>query len=184
MQLLLFVNGLFAVLLALAIGVVVAVLGYRAVLRLDPSIDEEAELRSGNLAVAIVTGSFIFALGYLLKSAVDPIAQTVIALVFTIQMSGFDALGAAMSLGAVLAQFAAALAVAFSALWLGTRVFMGLNRSTDEAAEIAANNVAVAVLVAFITITLAVVLEPGVQRLLDVMIPTPAVDNASLRPIG
>ena len=113
MQWLLLINGFFAVLLALAVGVVVTVLGYRALLRLDASLDEEQALRSGNVAVAIVTGSFIFALGYLLRSVVDPIAQSVITLAFDIRDAGFGTLELLRTLGAVLAQFTAALALAF-----------------------------------------------------------------------
>ena len=60
---------------------------------------------------------------------------------------------------------------------LGTRLYMKLNTQTNEMEEIANNNIAVAIVVSAITVTLALMLADGMQVLLQSMVPAPASLN-------
>jgi uncharacterized membrane protein len=53
-------NGIFSLLLALGLGLLAIYLGFNAFKVLNRGIDEEFELRNNNVAVALVSGSFIF----------------------------------------------------------------------------------------------------------------------------
>jgi divalent metal cation (Fe/Co/Zn/Cd) transporter len=59
----LFRNGLFSLMLALMMGIMAIYLGFNALKRINHSIDEEFELCNNNIAVALVSGSFIISPG-------------------------------------------------------------------------------------------------------------------------
>ena len=65
-------------------------------------------------------------------------------------------------------------------LTLGTRLYMRLNRQTDELQEIANNNIAVSIVVSAITLTLAMLLSGGMETLLNAIIPAPPILNENL----
>jgi hypothetical protein len=57
---------------------------------------------------------------------------------------------------------------------------MKLNRQTDEITEIANNNIAVAIVVAAITITLSIMLSGGMETFLNAVVPAPLSLNENL----
>jgi uncharacterized membrane protein YjfL (UPF0719 family) len=176
----LFWNGLFSLMLAMVMGIIAIYLGFNAFKRINHSIDEEFELRNNNIAVALVSGSFIISLGILMKSVIDPITQTVFNLVYQYQQLGIGFSDVFSTLGIVLLQFSVALILSLATLTLGTRLYMKLNRQTDEITEIANNNIAVAIVVAAITITLAIMLSSGMEIFLNAVVPAPLSLNENL----
>jgi uncharacterized membrane protein YjfL (UPF0719 family) len=173
-------NGIFSLLLALTLGILAIYLGFNAFKAINHGIDEEFELRNNNIAVALVSGAFIVALGILMRGVIEPITQTALNLVHKYQQSGVDASEVLASLGIILLQFVVALLLSLATLTLGTRLYMRLNRQTNELEEIANNNVAVAIVVSAITITLALMLAGGMETLLSAVIPAPPVLNDNL----
>ncbi len=176
----LFWNGLFSLALAMLLGILAIYLGFNAFKRINSGIDEEFELRNNNIAVAVVSGSFIVSLGILMKSVIDPITQTIFNLVYQYQQLGISAGEVFSTLAVVLLQFAVALLLSLATLSLGTRLYMKLNRETDEVSEIAANNIAVAIVVGAITLTLAIMLSSGMETFLNAIIPAPVSLNENL----
>jgi uncharacterized membrane protein YjfL (UPF0719 family) len=176
----LFWNGLFSLTLALVMGIMAIYLGFNAFKRINHSIDEEFELRNNNIAVALVSGSFIISLGILMKSVIDPITQTVFNLVYQYQQLGIGLGDVFSTLGIVLLQFSVALILSLATLTLGTRLYMKLNRQTDEITEIANNNIAVAIVVSAITITLSIMLSGGMETFLNAVVPAPLSLNENL----
>jgi uncharacterized membrane protein YjfL (UPF0719 family) len=176
----LFWNGLFSLTLALVMGIIAIYLGFNAFKRINHSIDEEFELRNNNIAVALVSGSFIISLGILMKSVIDPITQTVFNLVYQYQQLGIGLGDVFSTLGIVLLQFSVALILSLATLTLGTRLYMKLNRQTDEITEIANNNIAVAIVVSAITITLSIMLSGGMETFLNAVVPAPLSLNENL----
>lgn len=176
----LFWNGLFSLVLALLLGIMTIYLGFNAFKRINSSIDEEFELRNNNIAVAVVSGSFIVSLGILMQGVIDPISQTIFNLLYLYRHLGVS-LGEILStLAVVLMQFTVALFVSLATLTLGTRLYMKLNRNTDEITEIANNNIAVALLVGAITLTLALLMSSGMETFLHAIVPAPPSLNENL----
>lgn len=176
----LFWNGLFSLALAMLMGIMAIYLGFNAFKRINTTIDEEFELRNNNIAVALVSGSFIVSLGILMKSVIDPISQTIFNLAYQYQQLGVGYGEIFSTLGIVLMQFTVALLLSLATLTLGTRLYMKLNRKTDELTEIANNNIAVAIVVGAITLTLALMLSSGMETFLHAIVPAPPTLNENL----
>jgi uncharacterized membrane protein YjfL (UPF0719 family) len=173
-------NGLFSLTLGLLLGVLAIYVGFNAFKRLNPQVDEEFELRNNNIAVALVSGSFILSLGILMQGVIDPITQTLFNLYYQYQQFGVSYGDVFTSLALVLLQFSSALVLSLATLILGTRLYMNLNRQTDELSEIANNNIAVATVVAAITVTLALLISSGMETFLDAIVPAPESLNRNL----
>lgn len=176
----LFWNGLFSLVLAMLLGIMAIYLGFNAFKRINKTIDEEFELRNNNVAVALVSGSFIVSLGILMKSVIDPISQSIFNLAYQYQQLGVSFGEALATLGVVLLQFSVALFLSLATLTLGTRLYMKLNRRTDEITEVANNNIAVAIMVGAITVTLALMLVDGMEAFLNAIVPAPPSLNENL----
>jgi uncharacterized membrane protein YjfL (UPF0719 family) len=176
----LFWNGLFSLALAMLLGIMAIYLGFNVFKRINTTIDEEFELRNNNIAVALVSGSFIVSLGVLMKSVIDPISQTIFNLAYQYQHLGVSYGEVFSTLGVVLMQFTVALFLSLATLTLGTRLYMRLNRKTDEITEIANNNIAVAIVVGAIIVTLALMLSSGMETFLNAIVPAPPSLNKNL----
>lgn len=173
-------NGLFSLLLAMVLGILAIYLGFNAFKRFNSEVDEEFELRNNNIAVATVGGSFIISLGILMQSVIDPITQAIFNLVYRYQQLGVAFSEVLSTLGVVLLQFSIALVLSLATLTLGTRLYMKINRHTDEIEEIANNNIAVAIVVGAITVTLALMLSSGMETFLNALVPAPPSLNENL----
>ena len=169
----LLLNGICSLILAMILGLLAIYLGFNAFKRINSGIDEELELRNNNIAVALVSGSFIISLGILMKGVIDPITQALFNLVFKYQQYGISIGDVVSTTGVVLLQFSVALVLSLVTLTLGTRLYMKLNSQTNELEEIANNNIAVAIVVSAITVTLALMLADGMQILLQAIVPAP-----------
>lgn len=169
------------IIVSLVMGVFVLFLGFRLFSRFTHSINEEEELQNNNIAVAILCGSLIFSLGYIMKSAVYPLVRDFFnILIYSDQGSGRIVLG----FGLILLQFFSALVISIGSLWLGVKGFSWLTKNIDEFEEIRRNNTAVSILMAVIVITLALFLQEGVEKLLQVIRLTPGISNSGLTPFG
>jgi len=173
-------NGLLSLLLAMLLGTLAIYVGFNAFKRINQKIDEEFELRNNNVAVGIVSASFIASLGIMMRGVLDPITQTVFNLAHKYEQFGVSMTEVLSSLGVIFLQFSVALSLSLATLTLGTRLYMRLNRHTDELEEIANNNIAVAIVVGAITVTLALMLSGGMETLLQAIVPTPPVFNENL----
>ena len=173
-------NGIFSLLLALGLGLLAIYLGFNAFKVLNRGIDEEFELRNNNVAVALVSGSFIFSLGILMRSVIDPITFTIFNLAHKYEQFGVSVTEVLSTFGIIFAQFFVALILSLATLSIGTRLYMALNRQTNELEEIANNNVAVAIMVSAIALTLALFLAGGMETFLNAIVPAPPVLNENL----
>jgi len=176
-------SGISALLLALMLGAFVASFGYRIFHWMTGNLREDVELRRGNLAAGLLAASFIFAIGYVLRSAIRPLNETLFGIVYGIVDGEMSLLEVCTTLLIMASQFAAAVGVASLTIIGAVRGFVRITQ-VDEAAEIRDGNVAVALVVAALTITFAFLFEEGVSRLLQVIIPVPEIRNDLLRPFG
>lgn len=70
--------------------------------------------------------------------------------------------------------------MSLATLTLGTRLYMKINRETDEIEEITHNNIAVAMVVGAITVILALMLSSDMETFLNALVPAPASLNENL----
>lgn len=181
MNLTVLLSAVSTVILSLVLGVFVLFLGFRLFSRFTYSIDEEEELQKNNIAVALLSASLIFALGYMMKSAVYPLVRDF----FNILFYSDEGVGRMLiGFGLIVIQFLVSLIVSIGSLWLGVKGFSWLTRNIDEFEEIRSNNIAVAILMSVIIITVALFLKEGVEKLLQVIRLTPGVENSGIRPFG
>lgn len=181
MNLLVLLSGISAVILSLALGVFVLFIGFRFFSKLSVGIDEEEELQKDNIAVALLSGSLIFSLGIMMKSSIYPLIQAFFNILFYADLGTGRIL---LGLGYILLQFVIVLFISMSSLWFGVKAFTWLTKDIDEFEEIRNNNIAVSILMAVIIITLALFLQEGIERLLQVMPISPGLNNSSLTPFG
>lgn len=181
MNLLVLLSGISTVILSLLLGVFVLFLGFRVFSRLSTDINEEEELLKNNIAAAILSSSFIFSLGYMMKSSIYPLIQTFFNILFYSDGGpGRIILGFAL----IILQFTIALFISVGSLWTGIKGFTWLTKNIDEFEEIRKNNIAVSILMSVIIITLALFLQEGIEKLLQVIQLTPGINNRSLTPFG
>ena len=65
--------------------------------------------------------------------------------------------------------------IAFSAIYIALQIFIKLTADLDELKEIKENNTAVGILLGIIIVSMALLLQPGVDTILNSLIPFPPV---------
>jgi uncharacterized membrane protein YjfL (UPF0719 family) len=123
--------------------------------RTTREIDEWAELRQGNLAVGIILGAIVVAVGVIVRPALqEPLITADVGRWRPLYELLINAVGLFIALG--LAVAAISLAV-----WLFTR----LTAELDEWAELEKGNQAVAVLMAGVVLAVALLTSTAVERI-------------------
>ncbi len=181
MDLLVVLSGISTLLLSLIMGIFILFIGFKMFSGLSKNINEENEIKNNNIAVAILSGSFIFAMGIMMRSSVNPLIQSIFRAIFY-NDSGIS--GVMGQLSIALLQFIASLVISIISLWFGVKGFTWLTKNIDEFDEIQKNNIAVAILMASIIITLSLFLQNGLEKLLQVVQFTPGLNNSNLTPFG
>ncbi len=181
MDLLVVLSGISTLLLSLIMGIFILFIGFKMFSGLSKSINEENEIKNNNIAVAILSGSFIFAMGIMMRSSVNPLIQSIFRAIFYNDSGTSGVMG---QLSIALLQFIASLVISIISLWFGVKGFTWLTKNIDEFDEIQKNNIAVAILMASIIITLSLFLQNGLEKLLQVVQFTPGLNNSNLTPFG
>lgn len=141
--------------LTVVVAGLVAFLGVWLFERTTRDIDEWAELRQGNLAVGIVMGAIVVAVGIIVRPALqEPLISADVGRWRPLYELLVNAVGLFIALG--LAVVAVGLA-----MWL----FMRLTTDLDEWAELAAGNQAVAALMAGVVLAVALLTATAVERI-------------------
>ncbi len=157
-------TAIFGGVVGLALTVIVAglvtFLGVLLFERTTREIDEWEELRRGNLAVGIVIGATVLAVGLIVRPALQhPFIVADLGHSRPFYELLINALGVFVALGL------AVLAIGF-AVWLFTR----LTANLDEWAELRAENRAVAALMAGVILSVALLTETAVERIVNALI--------------
>jgi len=148
---------------SLALTVVVAgLVAYLSVWlfeRITRDIDESAELRRGNLAVGIVMGAIVIAVGLIMRPALqNPLIAADVGRARPLYELLVNAVGVLVAL------FLAVVAMG-GAVWLFTR----LTKDLDEWTELAQGNQAVALLLAGVVLAVALLTATAVDRIVTVL---------------
>jgi uncharacterized membrane protein YjfL (UPF0719 family) len=146
--------------LAVVVAGLVTFLGVWLFERITRDMDEWAELRQGNVAVGIVMGAIVVAVGIIVQPALrDPLIAEDLGRSRPFYELFINGAGVIIALG--LAVVAVGLAI-----WLFTR----LTTDLDEWAELTAGNNAVALLMAGVILAVALLTATAVDRIVTALI--------------
>jgi uncharacterized membrane protein YjfL (UPF0719 family) len=178
MDLTLFAIGVSKLLFGLFVGVVGITLSARLVKRFSGFESVDACLRGGNAAMGIILAGAIIAMGLMTQHAVtgtfgalDLVRHQADQLADVLWMLLYAAL-----------HIAAALLMGTAVLVFGIRSFMRLTRGIDEVAQIREGNLASALVLAAVTVVLALLAQQGLQTMLDALLPLPALGRDLVAP--
>lgn len=172
MDIILLITGIVQVFLSLLIATTLAYLASKIFRKLISGINETEELKKNNIAVAILNGSIVLALILVVKKSIES-AVTIFgntlrnpdAVISSYFQSGLIMIGHIL-LGGI---------IAFTAIYTALLIFVKLTADLDELKEIKENNTAVGILLGIIIVSMALLLQPGVDTILNSLIPFPPV---------
>jgi len=173
-QLDVFIYGLVHVLVSLVFGTMTLFLVLKGFNALTRGIDDMKEIRLNNVAVSLVNGAIVFSVALFVSEAVEAAMEAFKNNIFL--FAGETALGYKLKIyGIMLGHLVLAAIISFMVLWISIQIFIRLTRSIDEFAEISKNNHAVGIFLAVFIISMALILKPGVGKLLKGIVPFPQV---------
>jgi len=172
MDIILLITGIVQVVLSLIIAVTLVYLASKIFRKLISGINETEELKKNNVAVAILNGSIVLALILVVKKSIES-SITIFANTLrnpdSVISSYFES--ALIMLGHIILGGI----IAFTAIFIALQIFIGLTKDLDELKEIKESNTAVGILLGIIIVSIALLLQPGVDTILNSLIPFPEV---------
>ncbi|MBN2444153.1 MAG: DUF350 domain-containing protein [Spirochaetales bacterium] len=160
----LMVEGLLELPIWLLAVVFVFIIGYKIVPLLTKDIDEDAEIKNNNIAVALLVSSFIFGIMILINAALDP-SYALIRTIINAKTITFALV--AFSLLRIISFFIGAGVLALIMLVAALFFFMFLTRKINEQEELKKNNIAIGLVTALFVIVLALLMEHSISVLLS-----------------
>lgn len=172
MDIILLITGIVQVVLSLIIAVTLVYLASKIFRKLISGINETEELKKNNVAVAILNGSIVLALILVVKKSIES-SITIFANTLrnpdSVISSYFES--ALIMLGHIILGGI----IAFTAIFIALQIFISLTKDLDELKEIKESNTAVGILLGIIIVSIALLLQPGVDTILNSLIPFPEV---------
>ncbi|MEM4348480.1 MAG: DUF350 domain-containing protein [Candidatus Anstonellaceae archaeon] len=159
--------GLAISLLQLVVGLVLAMgsvyLGLRMFDKLTQSTDEMAELKKGNVAIAILLGAIIFSIANVVEGGVSNLTQTVAPGLSPMQLLAALIIGLVnLAIGVILAIFA---------IYIAINVLDKITVGIDEFKELRRGNIAVAIIMAAVLFAVSFVIKGAVVGMSAILSP-------------
>lgn len=152
--------GLLQLVLGIVFALVAVYMGIRVFDRFTKGVDEIQELKRGNVAVGILLASVVFAIATVVRTGVDGVTTAFFGL-----PAGATVTDYALAVAAALVQLTIALVLATAAIRMALWVFDAITPTIDEEQEIRNGNVAVAIVLAGVIVSVASVIASGVSDL-------------------
>jgi uncharacterized membrane protein YjfL (UPF0719 family) len=144
--------GLIQLVIAIILAVVALYLGFFVFSRITKGMDEEKELARGNTAVGIIIASIFFAIALVVQSGISGISVGIMK-----ALAG-DWLAIVVSL----LQLILGIILAIGAIYLALHILDRLTKGIDEFEEMKKGNVAVALMMAGVIVSTAIIIQSGV----------------------
>jgi len=159
--------ALLQLVISLFVAVICLLIAYKVVKKV---VGKKYEIKNDNIAYAIFLGAILFAVGYLILSAIDPLLTAFRVLNNTMESTLTLILQFSKYLGLFLI---ISLGIALVVVLSGAYLFITLNHKLNELEEIGKNNIAVGIVTGVIVIVIALFVKSGVVLLLESLIPYP-----------
>ncbi|MCU0364642.1 MAG: DUF350 domain-containing protein, partial [Ignavibacteriaceae bacterium] len=170
MDLILLITGIVQVFLSLIVAVTLVYLSSKIFRKLISGINETEELKKNNVAVAILNGSIVLALILVVKKSIES-AITIFGNI--LRNPEADVSSYIKSAVIMLGHIILGGLIAFTAIYTALQIFIWLTKDLDELKEIKENNTAVGILLGIIIVSMALLLQQGVDTILNSLIPFP-----------
>jgi uncharacterized membrane protein YjfL (UPF0719 family) len=144
--------GLIQLLIAIILAVVALYIGFSVFSRITKGMDEEKELARGNPAVGIIIASIFFAIALVVQSGIAGISVGIMKALA----------GDWLAIVASLIQLILGIILAIGAIYLALNILDRLTKGVDEFEEIKKGNVAVALMMAGVIVSTAIIIQSGV----------------------
>ncbi len=172
-----FIYGLVYLLVSVIFGTITLFIVLKFFTILTRDIDDMEELRNNNIAVSLINSAIVFSTALFISESIGVSMEA-------FKNNIFDYAGPASAsfklkiYGIMLSHFILSVVLAFLVLWLSIQIFIHLTRSLDEFAEIKKNNHAVGIFLAVFILSMALILKPGIGKLLKGIVPFPEVSSS------
>ncbi len=159
--------GLLVALVQLVVGLILAIgsvyLGLRMFDKLTEGTDEMAELKKGNVAIAILLGAIIFSIANVVESGVSALTQSMVPSLSFMEMVAALIIGLVnLFIGVVLAVFS---------IYIAVSVLDKITVGIDEFRELRKGNVAVAIMMAAVLFAVSFVIRGAVAGMAAALSP-------------
>jgi len=160
------VVGIIQLVIAIILAVAALYIGFSVLGKITKGIDEEKEIAKGNTAVGILVASVFIAIGIVVQSGVSGIS---VGITQAINYGILSSLGITILVVSVL-QLVLGIVLAIVAIYLALNILDKLTKGIDEFAELKKGNVAVALEMAGVIITVAIIIQSGVMGITAALI--------------
>jgi uncharacterized membrane protein YjfL (UPF0719 family) len=164
------IQGLIELPIALFGTILVFLLGVFLASLVTRKIDDTAELKRNNVALGIYTASSVFSVMLLIQSSLSP-AYRVLGIILDARAP--NSTDVILAIVRILAFFLGTAIVAFIFIVLALLAFMRFTKKIDEMEELKKNNVAIALILAVLTISIVILVGHGMRVLLDGFVGSP-----------
>ncbi|MGB8216593.1 MAG: DUF350 domain-containing protein [Candidatus Methanoperedens sp.] len=162
------VVGIIQLVIAIILAVVALYIGFSVFGKITKGIDEQKELAKGNVAIGILVASVFFAIGIVVQSGVTGISSGIKAA--QASAGGILSAGGLVAIGMGILQLILGIVLAIAAIYLALNILDKLTKGIEEFEELKKGNVAVALEMAGVIITTAVIIQSGVQGITAALI--------------
>ncbi len=149
------VVGIIQLVIAIILAVVALYIGFSVLGKITKGIDEEKEIAKGNIAVGILVAAVFIAIGIVVQSGVAGISVG-------ISQALKAPSGAVVIILVSIAQLILGIILAIAAIYLALNILDKLTKGIEEFEELKKGNVAVALEMAGVIITVAIIIQSGV----------------------
>jgi uncharacterized membrane protein YjfL (UPF0719 family) len=158
MELINAVVGIIQLVIAIILAVVALYIGFSVLGKITKGIDEEKEIAKGNTAVGILVASVFIAIGIVVQSGVSGISRGISA---ALSVGILSVTGIAIIIVSIV-QLILGIVLAIVAIYLALNILDKLTKGIEEFEELKKGNVAVALEMAGVIITVAIIIQSGV----------------------
>ena len=160
------VVGIIQLVIAIILAVVALYIGFSVLGKITKGIDEQKEIAKGNTAVGILVASVFIAIGIVVQSGVSGISVGISQAMKT----GFlSPVGIAIIFVSIV-QLILGIVLAIVAIYLALNILDKLTKGIEEFEELKKGNVAVALEMAGVIITVAIIIQSGVMGITAALI--------------
>ena len=160
------VSGIIQLVIAIILAVVALYIGFSVLGKITKGIDEQKELAKGNTAVGVLVASVFIAIGIVVQSGVAGISSGI----SKANSEGIFSIGGIETIAVSIIQLILGIVLAIAAIYLALNVLDKLTKGIEEFEELKKGNVAVALEMAGVIITTAVIIQSGVAGITAALI--------------
>jgi uncharacterized membrane protein YjfL (UPF0719 family) len=152
------VVGLIQLIISIIFAVLALYIGFAVLSKINKNMDEEKELAKGNVAVGIIVAAVFVAIALVVQSGVSGLSVG-INKALSVGILSVDGL---LAICVAFIQLILGIVLAVGAIYLALTVLDRLTQGVDEFNEIKKGNVAVALMMGGVIISVAVIIQSGV----------------------